>query len=52
VSTTHVTVGAITAIGLVNGTARLGVVCNILLCWVLTLPIAAMIGAASYFTLK
>lgn len=52
VSTTHVTVGAITGVGLVRGTARLGVIRNILLSWVLTLPIAAMIGAISYAALR
>ena len=52
VSTTHVTVGAITGVGLVNGTARLGVIRNILLSWVLTLPIAAMIGATAYYFLR
>ena len=46
VSTTHVTVGAISGVGLVNGTARFGVIRNILLSWVLTLPMAAAIGAA------
>ena len=48
VSTTHVTVGTITGIGLVNGTARLGVIRNILLSWVLTLPFAAMVAALTY----
>ena len=52
VSTTHVTVGAITGVGLVNGTARFGVLRNVLLSWVLTLPIAAMIGAIAYFLLR
>ena len=52
VSTTHVTVGAITGVGLVNGTARFGVIRNILLSWVLTLPIAAMIGAIAYLLLR
>ncbi len=52
VSTTHVTVGAITGVGLVNGTARFSVIRNILLSWVLTLPIAAMIGALAYATLR
>jgi PiT family inorganic phosphate transporter len=50
VSTTHVTVGAIMGVGLVRGTARLRVIRNILLSWVLTLPIAAIIGASAYFT--
>lgn len=52
VSTTHVTVGAISGIGLINGTARLGVLRNILLSWVLTLPIAAIIGSLCYSILK
>lgn len=47
VSTTHVTVGAIAGIGAVNGTAQFGVIRNILLSWVLTLPIAAIIAAAT-----
>jgi inorganic phosphate transporter, PiT family len=52
VSTTHVTVGAITGVGIIKGTARLGVIRNILLSWVLTLPIAALIGYLAYSTLK
>ena len=49
VSTTHVSVGAITGIGIVNGTANKGVIGGILLSWVLTLPIAAVIAAAVYW---
>ena len=41
VSTTHVSVGAITGAGIVNGTVNGGVLGSILLSWVLTLPIAA-----------
>ncbi len=44
VSTTHVTVGAITGIGAINGTADWSVIRSILMSWVLTLPIAAAIG--------
>ena len=51
VSTTHVSVGAITGVGIVNGTADRSVVGNILLSWVLTLPIAAAIAAAVYWAL-
>lgn len=51
VSTTHVTVGAITGVGLIKGTARLGVIRDILLSWVATLPIAAALGAMAYFVL-
>ena len=52
VSTTHVTVGAITGVGIVNGTARFGVIRNILLSWVLTLPIAAMVGATAMYVFR
>lgn len=44
VSTTHVTVGAITGVGAINGTADWSVIRSILMSWVLTLPIAAAIG--------
>jgi PiT family inorganic phosphate transporter len=46
VSTTHVSVGAISGVGLIRGTADRGVIANILLSWVLTLPIAAAVAAA------
>jgi inorganic phosphate transporter, PiT family len=42
VSTTHVSVGAITGIGLANGTVDRSVLSAILLSWLLTLPIAAL----------
>jgi inorganic phosphate transporter, PiT family len=42
VSTTHVSVGAITGIGVVNGSADRSVLSSILLSWVMTLPIAAL----------
>lgn len=45
VSTTHVSVGAISGIGLVNGTADRSVISSILLSWLLTLPIAALLAA-------
>jgi PiT family inorganic phosphate transporter len=48
VSTTHVTVGAITGVGLINGTARVRALSGIALSWILTLPIAAIIGAVGY----
>jgi inorganic phosphate transporter, PiT family len=52
VSTTHVSVGAITGVGLVNGSANRGVISGILLSWVLTLPIAIALSAFTYFLLK
>jgi PiT family inorganic phosphate transporter len=48
VSTTHVSVGAITGIGIVNGSANRNVLGAILMSWLLTLPIAALISAAAY----
>ena len=44
VSTTHVSVGAITGVGIVNGSADRSVISAILLSWLLTLPIAAMLA--------
>jgi len=48
VSTTHVSVGSITGIGIVNGSADRSVVSSILMSWILTLPIAALISAGVY----
>jgi inorganic phosphate transporter, PiT family len=45
VSTTHVSVGAISGLGFVNGSVNAGVLRNIVLSWALTLPIAAAIAA-------
>jgi PiT family inorganic phosphate transporter len=52
VSTTHVSVGAISGIGLVNGSANRSVIGGILASWVLTLPIAATFGALTYVILS
>jgi len=49
VSTTHVSVGAIAGIGLANRSARWRMLSQILLSWLLTLPLAAAIAAAVYF---
>lgn len=49
VSTTHVSVGAITGIGIVNGSAEKAVIGGILMSWLLTLPIAAAISASAYW---
>lgn len=51
VSTTHVSVGSIYGIGLVNKTANNKEISKIILSWVLTLPIAAFLSALFYFTL-
>jgi inorganic phosphate transporter, PiT family len=44
VSTTHVSVGAITGVGIVNGSADRSVISSILMSWLLTLPVAALIA--------
>ncbi|MFN7945247.1 MAG: inorganic phosphate transporter [Blastocatellia bacterium] len=48
VSTTHVSVGSLFGIGLVNGTAQKKMIGAILLAWLTTLPIAALLGALAY----
>ncbi len=52
VSTTHVSVGSIFGIGLVNGSADKKQISGITASWVLTLPIAAIISAGFYFLFK
>ncbi len=47
VSTTHVSVGSIAGVGLTTGTTDLGVLRNVLLSWVATLPMAAIIASAA-----
>lgn len=51
VSTTHVSVGSIFGIGTVTKSADVKVVRNILMSWALTLPIAAIFSAVSYWLL-
>jgi inorganic phosphate transporter, PiT family len=48
VSTTHVSVGSLAGIGVMNGKADLSVIRNIVLSWVATLPIAAVLSALVY----
>jgi len=48
VSTTHVSVGALFGIGLVNRTARWRTVLTILLAWVTTLPLGAALAAVVF----
>lgn len=51
VSTTHVSVGSIYGIGLVNKTANNGEISKIVLSWILTLPIAAVFSGLFYFVI-
>lgn len=52
VSTTHVSVGSIFGIGTVTGNSNYTVIKNILLSWVMTLPIAAACGAGIFWLLS
>jgi inorganic phosphate transporter, PiT family len=52
VSTTHVSVGSLFGIGLVNGTAKIKMIFTILLAWVTTLPLGAALGAGVYLILQ
>jgi inorganic phosphate transporter, PiT family len=51
VSTTHVSVGSLFGIGLVTRQADIRVVVGIVLSWVLTLPVAAILAGGSYWLL-
>lgn len=52
VSTTHVSVGSIAGIGFGNGSADYKVIGRVALAWVMTLPVAAAIGAVVYFAIS
>lgn len=54
VSTTHILVGAVLGVGLTRGIAALDlrIIGKILLSWVVTLPIGALLSMFFYFTLK
>jgi PiT family inorganic phosphate transporter len=52
VSTTHVAVGSLFGIGLTTGQANARVMFNIALSWIITLPCAALLGAAAYGLLR
>ncbi|MBS0639207.1 MAG: inorganic phosphate transporter [Acetobacteraceae bacterium] len=54
VSTTHTITGAIVGVGAARRTTavRWGVAGNIVIAWVVTLPAAAMIGAAAYWVVR
>ena len=54
VSTTHILVGAVMGVGLSRGLAALDlrVIGKIIISWVVTLPIAALLAAFFFFTLK
>ena len=51
-STTHVSVGSIFGIGLITKKANIQIMSEILMSWILTLPIAAILAGSFYWMLK
>lgn len=52
VSTTHVSCGALFGIGTVTGQAHWGMIGKILLAWITTLPLGAVLGALSFAVIQ
>lgn len=52
VSTTHVSVGALFGIGSVTGRAQWASIAKIVLAWIVTLPLAGLLGFACFSALK
>jgi len=52
VSTTHVSVGSLIGVGFITKRANFGVISEILLSWILTLPIAALFSGCIYWALS
>jgi len=52
VSTTHVATGGLFGIGTINKTAKGKTIANILLAWVTTLPVGALVGAGTYLLMR
>lgn len=54
VSTTHTISGSIAGVGVVTGlgAVRWGVARNIVLAWILTIPMSALVGALSFYLMK
>jgi PiT family inorganic phosphate transporter len=52
VSTTHVSCGALFGIGIANGQARWKMIRTILMAWLLTLPLAALLSASVFVVFR
>ena len=52
VSTTHVSCGALFGIGIANGQARWKTIRTILMAWLLTLPLSALLSAGFFFVFR
>lgn len=51
VSTTHVSCGALFGIGIANGQVHWNMIRTILMAWLLTVPVAALLSAGVYLSL-
>jgi inorganic phosphate transporter, PiT family len=51
-STTHVSVGALGGMGVANGTANFRILRQILMAWLLTLPLGAVLGIGAYYMVQ
>ncbi len=52
VSTTHVSVGAITGLGITQGTLNPRVLRNVVMSWVVTLPLAVLLSALAWWAIS
>lgn len=52
VSTTHVSCGSLFGIGMINKKANFSVIRQIILAWILTLPLAAILSGICFFTIN
>jgi PiT family inorganic phosphate transporter len=54
VSTTHIAVGAVMGVGIARGIGALDlrVIGGIVISWFVTVPVGALLAAATYFVLK
>jgi PiT family inorganic phosphate transporter len=52
VSTTHVSVGAITGVGIINKSAQKEMISRILASWLITIPVAALLSSAVYLVAR
>ena len=52
VSTTHVSCGSLMGIGLVSRQGRWGTIGSILMAWLITLPLAGLLGATGYWLIR
>lgn len=52
VSSTHILIGAILGVGMVNRSANWGLMRRIAMAWVITIPVSAVVGAVGFVVLR